>query len=279
MLDQKKWGLAISQFQALRKNIPNLVDENLVREYHSILDLFHSSSGEDFSLFHVPDAELKPRVTSSRRASYRFPGSGSASYSREKYCDRDVFMRRVDAAAIYVQSLERMPPAGDMTDSTDYWSMSNRELEQLAIRYNIGCYADQTMNIDRDIIITQLLKRDRALKAPTANATINVGSMQGVIQQGTHQSYATVHIQTADLRSLVEEIKSQLDSLPLSADSKAELVTDIQTVEVQLSTPKPKAAIIAECLRSMRTILESAAGNVTALFLAHEAAKLIGTLH
>lgn len=279
MQGQNKWGLATSQFQALRRNIPNMVDENLVREYHSILELFQSDSGEDFSPFRVPDAELKPRVTSFRPASYRRPSSGSVSYSREKYCDRDVFMRKVDAAAIYVQSLEHRPPARDIADSKDYWAMSNADLENLAIRYGIGGYADQTLNIDRDIIITQLLKRDRALKPVQASQpanTINVGSMQGVIQQATHHSHVSAQIQTADVRNLMEQIKAQLDSLPLRSDSKSELVSDIQTVEAQLSAPKPKSAIVTECLRSIQAILEGAAGNVTAIFLAHEIAKLFG---
>jgi len=46
---------------------------------------------------------------------------------------------------------------------SDYWSMSTSELEALATKFGIGGYADQRGNVDRAIIIEQLLKRDHRL--------------------------------------------------------------------------------------------------------------------
>jgi hypothetical protein len=85
MRDEKRWRLATSQVLALRDNMPMYLDAGFVEEYHAIVELFKSSSGEDFSLFRIPDREMKPRVISFRMGSRRHPGS--ASYSREKYCD------------------------------------------------------------------------------------------------------------------------------------------------------------------------------------------------
>jgi hypothetical protein len=45
----------------------------------------------------------------------------------------------------------------------DYWSMSTPDLERLATKFGIGGYADQHGNVDRSIIIEQLLKRDETL--------------------------------------------------------------------------------------------------------------------
>jgi hypothetical protein len=45
----------------------------------------------------------------------------------------------------------------------DYWSMSTPELEELATEFGIGGYGDQYGNVDRAIIIKQLLRRDETL--------------------------------------------------------------------------------------------------------------------
>jgi hypothetical protein len=276
MRDEKQWRLANSQFQALRNNIPNLIDVGLVAEYHGIPQLFADSSGEDFSTFRIPDSELAPRVTGWRVGSSRRPGS--TLYSDEKYCEYDFFQRKIDALFHYLQTIEhslrsRTPPE----TSKDYWSMSTAELELLASKYNLGGYADQHFGVDRDIIIQQLLRRDRALQSERAPAqAIHVGTMTGsVIQQGATQSHATINFQAGDIKNAVERVKAAMATLPLTDDQRHDLVLDIQTIEPQLVSPRPKTAIVTECLRSMRTILEGIAGNAAAAALVYELAKYL----
>ena len=57
MRDDKKWRISISQFQAIRANIPNLVSEDLVNEYHGVLDALSSASDEDLDSFRIPALE------------------------------------------------------------------------------------------------------------------------------------------------------------------------------------------------------------------------------
>jgi hypothetical protein len=276
MRDEKKWILAKSEFQALRKNIPNLIDTGLVAEYHAILQLFIDSSGEDFSSFRIPNSQLAPMITGFRVATPRYPGT--KFYSDEKYCERDFFQRKIDALFHYLQTVESAPQSASQADSPiDYWSLGPAQLEVLALQYNIGGYGDQRGGINRDIIIEQLLKRDRALRPgrPPAHS-IHVGTMTGsVIQQGSSQSLATITFQTSDIKNVVEQVKAAMATLPLTEDQCHDLALDIQTIEPQLASPRPKTAIVAECLRSMRTILEGIVSSAVATGLVNELAKYL----
>jgi len=100
---------------------------------------------------------------------------------------------------------------------------------------------------------------------PQPSHVINVGGglYGSSIQQGTHNSNATISYYKADsnlVRNALSEIRSAADKLELQPDEKTELIADITTVETQMDSPNPKPAIVTECLHSIRTILEHAAG-------------------
>jgi hypothetical protein len=108
-MDQnRKWSLAWSELDSLRKNLPQSIMEKHVAEFHRILSLLHEATGEEISAFRIPDEEVKPVITSARRTSYT-GRPGGRTYSDEKYCDRDLMMRKIDATYGYFSSL--MPPA------------------------------------------------------------------------------------------------------------------------------------------------------------------------
>jgi hypothetical protein len=52
--DEKRWSSAWARFQALRKNIPNEIDEEQVREYNSLLMALTICSGQSLSEFEIP---------------------------------------------------------------------------------------------------------------------------------------------------------------------------------------------------------------------------------
>ena len=54
---------------------------------------------------------------------------------------------------------------------------------------------------------------------------------------------------------VISEIKSQMGSLGLDFDSLGESMADLKTMETQLDSPRPKTAIIRECLRSILEIV------------------------
>jgi len=85
-----------------------------------------------------------------------------------------------------------------------------------------------------------------------------------VIQQGNYNT-ATVNYQN-DVRQAVEEVRSVLNAAKLTPEAKAELRAEVETVDAQMKSPRPKHAIIRESLVSARHILEHAFGAGMARF-------------
>ena len=84
------WNVNFARLDVLRQNIPSLIDEDIVRDYNSIVHALQvASRDENMAHFRIPDTELKPRVVSIQHGSRRFPGR--TNYSKENYCDNDLF--------------------------------------------------------------------------------------------------------------------------------------------------------------------------------------------
>ena len=60
------------------------------------------------------------------------------------------------------------------------------------------------------------------------------------------------------------ELKSQAGNLGLDYDGLSELMADLKTIDAQLGSSRPKTAIIRECLRSIKGVLEGV-GNSDSL--------------
>jgi hypothetical protein len=55
------------------------------------------------------------------------------------------------------------------------------------------------------------------------------------------------------------ELKNQTGNLGLDFDRLSELMADLKTIDAQLGSSRPKTAIIRECLRSLKEILQGSA--------------------
>jgi hypothetical protein len=143
MLDQRQWTLGILKLQSLKAKIPTSLSVARVDEYHEILRLLESGSGEDLSTFRIPDTEMKPRVSWSRMGIGSRPGH--TEYSKEKYADKGYFERQIDTVSRYVQKLESIQSNTPKSESKDYWSLSDGDLEALASKYNIQGYGYANM--------------------------------------------------------------------------------------------------------------------------------------
>jgi hypothetical protein len=97
---------------------------------------------------------------------------------------------------------------------------------------------------------------------------VHVDRMEGgsAIQQGIQSSQMSLDFRSReqDIKNLIAEISNQSECLGLSNEADEELRVDIGTINIQFSSGNPKPSIIVECLRSVRTILENAAGAVLA---------------
>ena len=59
------------------------------------------------------------------------------------------------------------------------------------------------------------------------------------------------------IEQIVADLKREAGNLGLAFDSLTELIADLKTIEIQLTSSKPKTAIIRECFRSIRDVLEN----------------------
>jgi hypothetical protein len=81
-------------------------------------------------------------------------------------------------------------------------------------------------------------------------------SVEITVQLGSDQ------LVSAEIRLVIEqltgEIKQAAGGLGLPFESLSELMTDLKTIDVQLDSTRPKTAILRECLRSIKPILDKA---------------------
>jgi hypothetical protein len=110
---------------------------------------------------------------------------------------------------------------------------------------------------------------------------INVHNMIGSqIQQGTtssKQSGSFIINDTALIEDFIKQLKIQLDDLNLNRDDKAEIISDIGTIENQMVSSRPKQGILKESMLSIQRILEGASGNILAQqLLQHVPTILVG---
>lgn len=90
------------------------------------------------------------------------------------------------------------------------------------------------------------------------NSQVQAGTTSSTQNQVFKQSDA------AELREIVSRLRGDSEAFGLGNDHRLELEAEIQTLEAQANSPKPKSSIIRETLGSIRRILEGAAGNAVA---------------
>jgi hypothetical protein len=129
-----------------------------------------------------------------------------------------------------------------------------------------------SLKLEEDGIVGEGLSFSKEEKQAAASNQYHIKNYienmnQSQIQQETHgstQNYAYSGFDAEAAARLLNEFGAWLQDAPLPAEQKAEISADLQTVESQINSPKPKGAIIQAGLSSIKTILEGAAGSVLA---------------
>lgn len=65
------------------------------------------------------------------------------------------------------------------------------------------------------------------------------------------------------VEDLIAGFKARVGKLGLDFDSLNELMADVKTIDAQLESSRPKTAIIRECLRSLKSVLEKAGDDAS----------------
>ncbi len=133
------------------------------------------------------------------------------------------------------------------------------------------------MKLQEDNILGEGMTFTPQEKSIARSATYNVTNFYGPItssqiQQQTSDSSQCLITDKLDIEPIVRflaEIKEKLSELPLSIDMEQEINAEVNTIDAQVSSPKPKAAILRESLSSIRRILEGTVGAIAAELLLH----------
>lgn len=99
----------------------------------------------------------------------------------------------------------------------------------------------------------------------TNQITYNIGSMQNSqLMQGSPGALQSLNIglDLFEIVKLLDKMKDSIGQFGLNSELENELKTEISTIEIQSKSPRPKFNIISESLKSIRSILESAAGSI-----------------
>ncbi len=115
---------------------------------------------------------------------------------------------------------------------------------------------------------------------PPAN-NISVQYMIGSqIQQGSPGATQSLTVASQGgiegLEAFINSLKQSVDHLELDEEQRAELEADIQTIEAQIASPKPKQEVLRPGLESIRRILEGSASAAVASPLTATVTALIG---
>jgi len=125
------------------------------------------------------------------------------------------------------------------------------------------------IKLEEEGIIGEGLSFTREEKEAAERSPQNITNFFGPVESPQIQQGGTRPIQVsarftfdlAAVRSFLDLFREQLSSLNLPDDRKREAEAELQTVESQIESPKPKPSIIREGLESLRRILEGAGGG------------------
>lgn len=130
----------------------------------------------------------------------------------------------------------------------------------------IGLDRDTSSNVAENLIGLQLVEI-RTLSGGIGISTEGAGEVRGLMggEPMTGGSPGELTDQPVidpagcgGIEQITGELKSQAGNLGLDFDGLSELMADIKTIDAQLGSSQPKTAIIRECLRSIKAVLERA---------------------
>lgn len=125
------------------------------------------------------------------------------------------------------------------------------------------------VQLEKDGILGESLSFTEQEKTSAAAIPQTINNFHGSIgisqiQQHSNNS-SQVMVANLDLEKVqqfVAAVRGSMDQLNLSKDDSEELNAELQTIDSQVNSPKPKTTIIAESLQSIRRIFENVTGGL-----------------
>ncbi|MGD8521226.1 MAG: hypothetical protein PVF56_08800 [Desulfobacterales bacterium] len=135
----------------------------------------------------------------------------------------------------------------------------------------LGLDRDAALNVAEALIGLQMVEI-RTLSGGIGISPDGIAEMQQVfgdriapdnqvIRLGDEPILDQIRFQVVE--ELIASFKARVGNLGLDFDRLNELMADVKTIDAQLESSRPKAAIIRECLRSLKSVLEKAGDDAS----------------
>jgi hypothetical protein len=179
------------------------------------------------------------------------------------------------------QRMEFMRRLKDEIDGSLAWSVASRIIgNRMGLNsWDIRAIVNQLVEAafveemyDEEVRLTDAGRREVEQSASvstdsqmTPNISMYFGGDAYGVQAGTVGSNQYVAVDFASERSTIQAfltaLRRELDELPISAEERDVVSADIDTVEAQLRSPKPRNTILRETVSSLREVVLGAAGS------------------
>jgi hypothetical protein len=138
-----------------------------------------------------------------------------------------------------------------------------------------------SLRLEKDGILGSGMSFSKEERQKASEAVYNVTHFHGdvsnsQIQQFSPHSSQTQSLDLPALNRFVEEMRSALPQLGLGKESLGEASAELDTLAAQAKSPKPKPAVIRESLKTLRVVLEEAAGSLIAAGLLSQLPRILG---
>jgi hypothetical protein len=140
-----------------------------------------------------------------------------------------------------------------------------------------------SLRLEKDGIFGESMTFSSEEMKRAAEQVYNVTHFHGDVSGSQIQQFSssssqnlTTGVDVEALASFVERVRAVLPELRLEPEQRVEIEAELTTLAIQAKSPKPKAAVVRESLRSLRNVLEGTTGSIIASGILAEAAKLLG---
>ncbi len=92
----------------MRANLPDGdIQERDVTDYHALLGTLQALTKQSFDDFSIPNERLERHVTGYEHPTYRNRFQEHTDYTDVRYCDRELFLRQLDGAILFLNTILR----------------------------------------------------------------------------------------------------------------------------------------------------------------------------
>jgi hypothetical protein len=152
---------------------------------------------------------------------------------------------------------------GALYDQTD--GDSATQVSMYAVGESLGMDRDEASRVTADLMaegLVEIKALSGAIALSTAGAeAVNTlrdgGAGQGAVARLGSAAIAATAVVEA-VAALAADLKKRVGGLGLDFDTLSELTADLKTIDAQIDSPRPKTAVLRECLQSIQAALATA---------------------